>query len=160
MTDAAGQTTQMEWTVEGLIRRVTDANQHVTRYDYGANGYLEAIFRSAPNAPVGSAGTLVELASFDYDSKDRVNKITLSDGYDLDFEFDDLNRLIKTTYPDGTTEETGYFAVTADTFTDRLGRTMDGTGRERSTTHGHRSSRPHRAISLVRLRCTAQLYRW
>ena len=132
MTDAAGQTTQMEWTVEGLIRRVTDANQHVTRYDYGANGYLEAIFRSAPNAPVGSAGTLVELASFDYDSKDRVNKITLSDGYDLDFEFDDLNRLIKTTYPDGTTEETGYFAVTADTFTDRLGRTtwmeLDGNG--------------------------------
>lgn len=132
MVDAAGQTTAFEWTAEGLIRRVTDPNLHVTRYDYDASGYLEAIYRSDPDTPVGSAGTLVELASFDYDSKDRVNKITLSDGYDLDFEFDDLNRLVKTTYPDGTTEETGYFAVTADTFTDRLGRVtwteLDGNG--------------------------------
>jgi len=132
IVDGAGQTTTLEWTTEGLIRRVTDPNLHVTRYDYDSSGYLEAIYRSAPNTPIGSAGTLVELASFDYDSKDRVNKMTLSDGYDLDFEFDDLNRLVKTTYPDGTTEETGYFAVTADKFTDRLGRVtwseLDGNG--------------------------------
>ncbi len=111
MTDGSGQTTDLAWNSRGQLKSVTDADDDTTTYTYDhrlnfdpANdtasgyGYLYKI-----SGPVAGSET-----TFTYDSAGRPRTVTDSEDYSVTMEYDDLDRLVKTIYPDATTEEIVY----------------------------------------------------
>ena len=59
---------------------------------------------------------------YGYDSVGRVNSVTNAEGYTVTYQFDPLDRRVKTTYPDGTYEQTIYSLLDAEWQRDRAGR--------------------------------------
>ena len=103
-TDAAGQATTYAYNVYGQILTRMNAKNETTMFAYGGtvpNGYLASI-TSPPFNGVSAVTT------FTYDSANRVRTVTDSDGYTLTTDYDNLNRPIQITYPDGTNQEFQY----------------------------------------------------
>ena len=112
-TDAAGKTTTYSWNARGQLRTITNPLNETTRFIYNAQGYLVTI-----DPPL--AGTSDRIR-FTYDEKGRV-ATKAQWGYKLSYAYDDLNRLTRTTFPDGTYEEITYDKLDRVSFRDRLGR--------------------------------------
>jgi RHS repeat-associated protein len=117
-TDTAGQVTTYTYDAEGRIETVTTppragiTEQRTTTYTYDpANGNVQSV-----TGPGGVA------TSYTYDSDGRLRTTTDSDAYTLTYDYDALDRQTKTTYPDGTFEETVYDRLSPIRSRDRLGR--------------------------------------
>jgi YD repeat-containing protein len=104
ITDAAGQTTNVTYNSRGQVLTVTNPLAETTTIEYeetsGANGYwdVKKIF-----GPVSGNQTVLT-----YDNKNRVATVTGPDGLTVSYEYDGFDRVVKTTYPDGTFEQTTY----------------------------------------------------
>ncbi|MGA9705133.1 RHS repeat-associated core domain-containing protein, partial [Pseudomonas sp.] len=113
--DASGQTTTMTYNAQGqLLTRtvVVNAQNQVTTMVYDGNGYLQSV-----TGPVAGATT-----GYAYDSFGRVHTVTDSEGYIVTTTYDNLDRPIATTYPDGTSDQTVYLYLDAVKQIDRQGR--------------------------------------
>src|SRR5205814_1178852 len=103
-TDAAGQTTINTYNSRGQVLTNQNPKHETTTYHYGGtvpDGYLEYI--TSPLFNNASAVT-----QFTYDSAKRIHTTTDTDGYLLTFEYDNLDRQTRITYPDGTSQEFKY----------------------------------------------------
>src|SRR4029450_2662584 len=95
---------------------------------------------TGPSTAVGSPTT-----TYTYDAVGGVRTTTDQEGYVLTFDYDVLERLTKTTYPDGTYEETAYNRLDPRSSGGRPGRVPPGDRRSRpGRAHGH--------LRVVRLR--------
>jgi YD repeat-containing protein len=63
-----------------------------------------------------------DITTFSYDGYGRLYQQTDSEGYVLTYSYDNANRPLLTTYPDGTTEQTIYDRLDAVLKKDRIGR--------------------------------------
>ena len=105
--DAAGQTTVYSYNAYGQILTRANAKNEITTFGYGDGtaghpiGYVTSITSSPFNG--NSAVT-----SFTYDSGNRVRTVTDSDGYSVTTDYDNLDRPIQITYPDGTGHQFQY----------------------------------------------------
>jgi RHS repeat-associated protein len=97
-TGADGQVWRYSYNTAGQLSTITDPNNGVTTYNYDSLGRLSTV----QNANLQTALTLT------YDSVDRVQTRTDSEGYTLTYEYDKLDRVTKITYPDGTTDQYHY----------------------------------------------------
>ena len=113
-TDAAGQTTTYTYNARAQMLTETDPKHEIITYKYDANGYLIAIDGRLPGAS--------DTAFFTYDPEGRVRTITDVNGYTLTFDYDNLNRLTRTTYPDGTFRQDTYDRLDLNAVRDRAGR--------------------------------------
>lgn len=92
ITDAAGRSTSFTYNSNGQVLSTTDALGNSTKYEYDDRGFLKRIVN--PNDRTALA--------FIYDTSGRVASRTDSEGHTTTFAYDDFDRLIKTTFPDGT----------------------------------------------------------
>lgn len=120
------RTTALTYNTAGQIETVTNARGDLFTLEYYPTNHatspsrLKTVHRGTIAG--ASLGTLV------YDAKGRVITSTNVDGYTLTYGYDDLDRLISTTYPDSTTEVIERACCTVKSTKDRLGR---------STRYGH-----------------------
>jgi RHS repeat-associated protein len=133
-TDTAGQVTTNTYLADGRLQTmVTPARigptgtpltlaERTTTYSYYSDTdppsrrtRLQTI--TGPFTIQGSPST-----TYGYDGYGRVQTTTDEEGYALSYEYDVLDRPRKTTYPDGTFEETGYNRLDSERQRDRLGR--------------------------------------
>jgi RHS repeat-associated protein len=112
VTDASGQTTTYTYNAAGQVLTVTNAKNETTTYAYDANGRLQSI----TGAVAGATTT------FTYDALSRVRTVTDADNYTVTTDYDAAGRPTRTTYPDGTYDETTYSRLDAVRRRDRLGR--------------------------------------
>ena len=121
-TGADGKTWNYTYNTLGQLKTVTDPNTNVTTYNYDTTGRLSTIVDA--NSQTILTNT--------YDSADRIQTQTDSQGYTLTYAYDNLDRITSITYPDGTTDlydytfQSGPYVGTASLelrkYTDRLGR--------------------------------------
>src|SRR6266498_2652979 len=103
-TDADGQATIYTYDAYGQILTRTNAKNETTTFAYGGsvpNAYLASI-TSPPFNGVSAVTT------FTYESANRVQTVTDSDGYTVTTDYDNLDRPIQITYPDGTNQQFEY----------------------------------------------------
>jgi YD repeat-containing protein len=103
-TDAAGQQTIYTYNAYGQILTRTNAKNETTTFAYGGsvpNGYLASITSPPFN-------NISAVTSFTYDNANRVRTVTESDGYTVTTDYDNLDRPIQVTYPDGTNQQFEY----------------------------------------------------
>ena len=103
-------TSTTTYNYRGQIEEVRDAlydpqfpELHNTRFEYDANGYLVKKYDSADNA-----GDPRPVTEFTHDYAGRLTSTTDPLGRQVSFEYDKRDRVIKTTYHDGSTEEVVY----------------------------------------------------
>jgi RHS repeat-associated protein len=121
-TGADGQTWNYTYNTVGQLKTIKDPNLNTTTYNYDATGRLSTIVDANSQTVLTST----------YDSADRVQTQTDSQGYTLTYAYDNLDRITSITYPDGTTDlydynfQSGPHVGTASLelrkYTDRLGR--------------------------------------
>jgi RHS repeat-associated protein len=116
-TDAAGQTTSYSYNSFGQPLTITNPKGEVTTMAYNPQGYLQSVTGALP----GSTTT------FTYDAAGRVRTVTDSEGYVVTNDYDNLDRLTKQTFPDGTFRQTVYDRLSVGSVRDRLGRTINQT---------------------------------
>ena len=109
VTDGAGQTTTYTYNAAGQIVTSINAKGETTTYTYN-NNYLASVIR-----PLGAT------TSYTYDAVGRVKTVTDPIGYTVTFAYDNLNRLVSTTYPDGTSKNITYNRLDVSSITDRGG---------------------------------------
>ncbi len=110
-TDAAGQTTTYAYDSNGLKTSETNAKGETTQYRYDSHGNLTQI--------INAAGQVQH--RYTYDATGNMLTDTDSEGYMLTYKYDALNRLISTTYPDGTMDQTIYDKLDVSKVINRLG---------------------------------------
>jgi RHS repeat-associated protein len=113
--DAGGKETLLGYNGFGQLTSVQLPTGESTSLIYGSNGFLEAIIPPAP-------GTRVD---FTPDPMGRIGSSTDQVNGTLEYEYDDLNRLTKVTYPDNTYEQIAYDRLDVDTVRDRNGLVTD-----------------------------------
>lgn len=111
ITDIAGQTTRYTYNSRGQLTQASLAEK-TTRYEYDDSGYLVRI---------GDADGRVQ-TSYGYDDHGRVASLTDSRGSTVNYRYDALDRLIRTSYPDGTAEEIVWDRLDPIKIRDRQGR--------------------------------------
>lgn len=111
VTDGGGQTTTNTYNAIGQILTITDPKGETTTYAY-TNNYLASI-----TGPMAGATT-----SFTYDTVGRRQSMMDSEGYTVTYAYDNLDHLINTTYPDGTSEKVRYNRLDVASIQDREGR--------------------------------------
>ena len=119
-TDAAGQTTVFSYNPFGQMLTRQNARNETTTFSYGGtvpDGYLATI-----TSPLFNGNSAV--ATFAYDSLNRVRTVTDSDGYAVTTDYDSLDRKTKITYPDATFEQFQY----TDNVTGAMTLDLTGTG--------------------------------
>jgi len=97
ITDAAGQNTILHYKPNGQPDYITDARSETVTFHY-TNNYLDQI----TGALIGDTVVL------GYDTKGRVNQVTNADNYTVVTSYDDLNRPLTATYPDGSFSQVVY----------------------------------------------------
>lgn len=95
--DQAGLRTEYASNNKGQLVSVTNPKGDVTSYTYNVKGWLEEVELQAAGQP-----TAITLYSAVPDDVGRNVMETNAEGLVLVHEYDDLNRLVKTTYPDAT----------------------------------------------------------
>ena len=122
VTDASGQVTRYVYNAFGQVSTVTNAKGEVTTFTYysadAAGKRRKGRLQQIDGALAGST----DIVTLDYDSAGRVARVTGSDGYSLDYAYDDIDRLTRVTYPDTTYTENIYQHLDPFTSRDRLGR--------------------------------------
>src|SRR5436189_3674373 len=96
-TNASGQTTTVIYNSRGQKLSSQNPKLETTTYAYGGtvpDGYLKSITSPLFN-------NVSAVTEFTYDTARRILTTTDSDQYVLTFEYDDLDRPTKTTFPDG-----------------------------------------------------------
>jgi YD repeat-containing protein len=137
-TDAAGQITMLTYLPDGRLQtivapphsglqpgestpRALTVAERTTTFAYYAvsapSGAARLQIRTGPSTPQGHATT-----NYNYDGYGRVRTVTDSDNYTLTYDYDALDRPTRTTYPDGTYEETAFHRLDRGAERDRLGR--------------------------------------
>lgn len=114
-TDAAGQVATFTYNSSGQVlteTRVRNGANETTTWGYDANGYLMSV-----TGPLSGASV-----SFTYDGYGRVRTATDSVGYALVYDYDNLDRMTKVTFPDSTFQQTIYNRLDPQQQRDRLGR--------------------------------------
>ncbi len=114
VTDAAGQTNSFTYNPRGQILTMTNPRNETTAFGYDARGYLIWIDGALPGTQ--------DRSTFTYDAIGRPHTLTDGDGYTVTFDCDDLDRLTKVTFPDGTYYQITYDRLRPGTVRDRLGR--------------------------------------
>ena len=152
ITDAAGQTTTFTYNAAGQVLTVTNAKSETTTYAYdtAGHGYLQSV-----TGPVAGATT-----TYTYDTFGRVRTTTDADGYTLTMDYDPLDRLTKTTYPDGTYEQRTYYRLDVAESRDRLGRITRYLVRRAAAAGEHAGSvGTHDHAAVVRVRQPRRAHR-
>jgi RHS repeat-associated protein len=117
--DAAGQTTSYIYELSegtpharGQILSETNAKNETTTYSYHDDGHLTSVNEPLPRSSI----------TFTYDTVSRVRTKTDESGYRLTFDYDDLDRLTKITFPDGTFDQFTFTRLDRTLMKDRAGR--------------------------------------
>ncbi|HEU5122558.1 MAG TPA: RHS repeat-associated core domain-containing protein [Verrucomicrobiae bacterium] len=117
--DVAGQKSSFSYNARGQLTQIVDAKNAVTTFNYDATtGFLQTIVRP----DISGVTTAQRTSTITPDSFFRAQTITDGDGYSLTFNYDNLDRLTQTTFPDSTTEKIVYQKLNASLFKDRLDR--------------------------------------
>ncbi len=122
ITDASGHQTTLLYTSTGQVSQITNAKGDITRYTYSPSivGFLTGVSVQ----PSGS--TQVTVATFAPDPFGRVASSTQihTDGtsYEVDFTYDNLDRLVDVKYPDNTHEKIEFNRLDPEWGQDRNGR--------------------------------------
>lgn len=135
VTDAALQATTINYNGDGQVFWVNNARNEKTDFVYDTSKRLSKIRYPAQLLQRPDL-------TFTYDLKNRVDTANLTGWYTLTYERDDLDRLTKVTYPDGTFEQRTFDTVrklSVVSIRDRLAHTTqfgnyDGLGRVRKIT--------------------------
>jgi len=114
VTDAARQTTRFSYNARGQTLAITNPLGHVAAFTYDTNGYLLAVDGPLPGTN--------DTSRFTYDNVGRVRTASDVDGYTLTFDYDALDRLTRSTYPDSSYEEITYNRLDPEVVRDRAGR--------------------------------------
>lgn len=121
VTDRFGRTIRYRYNSEGQITTITGPFGDETNYTY-VDGRLAEISRNNE----------IALGLFEYDDANRIRAMTDANGLRRTYTYDKLDRLLTTTYPDGTSESVSYDRQEIGTKTDRDGRSVtfihDGRG--------------------------------
>jgi len=118
ITNAAGRTTNYTWNSKGQILKIVDALSGTTTFTYSATGTGETYGYLMTIDPALSGTN--DGISYTYDSLGRV-KTRSRWGYTEQYTYDRLNRLTKTTYPDGTYQQWTYTNLDVTQWRNRLG---------------------------------------
>ena len=119
VVDALGATTTYTYNTAGQVLTVMtppaqgQSQGATTTFTYNTSGYLTQVA-----GPVAGATTI-----FTYDAYGRRRTVTDPAGLTLTYDYDSLDRVTKVTYPDTTYEQTIYNRLDAEKRRDRLGRT-------------------------------------
>jgi RHS repeat-associated protein len=111
ITDQAGQIITVAYNPNGQPVTLTNARNETVTYTYDVDGYLEAMA-----GPTGAP-----IITYARDMLGRVRTVTDSDGYAVTTDYDDFDRPLITTFPDGTFE-----AITYDRLDAKSRRSRDG----------------------------------
>jgi RHS repeat-associated protein len=121
-TGADGQTWNYTYNTVGQLATVTDPKSEKATYNYDSLGRLSTVVDAKK----------VTVLMLTYDSSDRVQTRTDSEGYTLTYAYDKLDRVTKISYPDGTADlyaynfqsgsQSGKPSLDLRKHTDRLGR--------------------------------------
>ncbi len=113
-TDASGQTTTMTYNGNGQLLTVTDPLGKVTTFSYDS-GRLSSVVGPLSGNPMVSL-------TYDPAVTTRVKTVTDIDGNTKTYDFDNLDRVTKVTYSDGTHEAITYKYLDPEWLRDRMGR--------------------------------------
>jgi RHS repeat-associated protein len=113
-TDAAGQTFTYTYNTRGQLVARSNPRHEKTTYAYDANGYLLEVDGPQPGTN--------DVTSATYDALGRVRTLTGVSGYTLRFDYDDMDRLTRIAFPDGTSSQFTYDRLDLSKFQDRAGR--------------------------------------
>src|SRR4029453_9270019 len=119
ITDALGKVTTYTYNTQGQVLTVLTPKAQgqsqgaTTTFTYNPNGYLTQVSGPAPGANT----------TFTYDAYGRRRTVTDPAGLVLTYDYDNVDRVTKVTYPDTTYEQTTYNRLDAEKRRDRLGRT-------------------------------------
>lgn len=108
VTDAAGQVVSYTYNTDGqpeTVTRTRNGVPEVTTYHYYGDTAPSGSRRRLHKVE-GPGGVL--LRSFTYDAAGRVRSVANSDGYAVTHYYDELDRPLRSVYPDGTYEDTIY----------------------------------------------------
>lgn len=151
-TDAAGQVTTYTYEpsegkphLRGQILTKTNAKNEKVTYNYDDNGHLMSIDGPLPGSSI----------DFTYDSVGLVQTKTDESGYKLTFGYDPLDRLIKITFPDGTSDEFTYTRLDGTKILD-LSKIQDRAGRQTTFEYNRIRQMAKRTDPLNR----ATLFQW
>ncbi len=108
ITDNNSNSTQYAYDSRGNRTRAVDARSHETRYEYdGRNRLLKTISdMDGDGAEANDINDIITTQTWDDSS--RLTTQSDDKGNKSRYEYDPLNRQIKTTYPDGTSKTAGY----------------------------------------------------
>jgi RHS repeat-associated protein len=112
ITGPDGQSTGGTYNSFGQPLVVSNAENETTTYDYDSNGYLQMV----------TGNDSEQITTYTYDSAGRIETVTDSDDYTVTTEYDNLDRITKIIYPNGSYEETKYKWLDAEWRRDALGR--------------------------------------
>lgn len=112
-TDYAGRVYTATYNSGGQLTSIARPDGLTTTLSYDARGFL---------LQVAIAGTSFR-ETYTYDDANRVRTWTSTDGYVLTFDYDSLDRLTKTTYPNGTSDVVVFDRMDAIEIRNRLGQT-------------------------------------
>ncbi|HLO68488.1 MAG TPA: hypothetical protein VK188_15805, partial [Holophaga sp.] len=122
-TDAAGQTTTFTYDAWGRLTSRRDPLGRTNTVIHDDQGFRREI--------LGPGGERLEATT--WDEAGRVRTHEDANGLKRAFDYDALDRLVRVTFPDGTTEETAYHLLEPERTKDRLDRwtrmTHDALGR-------------------------------
>lgn len=113
LTDAAGQTTTLTYNSRGQPLTFSDPLGHTTTSTYDASGYLLSMDGPLP-------GT-IDTAGFTYDATGRIRTAADVSGFTLTFDYDNLDRVTRVTYPDSTSSQFSYTLLDCSSIQDRDG---------------------------------------
>ena len=114
ITDAAGQARINEFNIRGQVTLSQNTKGETVRFKYDTSGYLETV-----DGPLPSIDDTIKYL---WNSRGLLRSVTDTEGYTLRFDYDDFDRLTKTTFPDETFQETHYDRLHVASFRDRLNR--------------------------------------
>jgi RHS repeat-associated protein len=112
--NASGETNTYTYNARGQLLSATDALGESFACTYDTNGYLLSM-----QGPLAGAS---DVASATYDSVGRLRTLSSMGGYTLTFDYDNLDRITRITYPDSTFEQYTYNLLDLVNVQDRAGR--------------------------------------
>lgn len=113
ITDALGSVTLMDYDSNGNVTNLTDPRGNFTRWVYDGNGWQ--------TAAIMADDTTNEIT---YDSVGRLLTNRNPAGLAVGYEYDDLDRVTRITFPDSTDIEYEFSCCGLDRTTDRLGHSV------------------------------------